>query len=62
MHTHATMPAALFSYNKTCSFGLLSFDTARQDPEVNYRIVTIDSETVYSLTLRRSELGGNRRG
>lgn len=54
--THKLMPGALFGYNEKCSFGLLTFDTVRRDPQVTYEIVNIDGETVYSLPLTKSEL------
>lgn len=56
VHTHQLMPKALFGYNEKCSFGLLTFDTARPDPEVSYQIVNIDNEVVHSLTLKLSQL------
>jgi alkaline phosphatase D len=55
-HTHEVVQGALFGYNEKCSFGLLSFDTARSDPQVTYEIVNIDGETVHSLTLNKSEI------
>jgi len=55
-HVHAPMEGALFSYNKKQAFGLLTFDTRKDDPEVTYRIFTIDGEEVHSITLRRSQL------
>jgi alkaline phosphatase D len=56
IHCHATMPGALFSYNAKCLFGQLLFDTTLADPQVTYRIVTIDDEPVYTLTLSKSQL------
>jgi len=56
VHTHKLMPGALFGYNKKCSFGLLSFDTSLPDPKVIYRIINIDNEVVYTLTLKHSEM------
>ncbi len=35
---------ALFSYNKKCSFGLVTIDTRPDDPCILYRIVSIDRE------------------
>jgi alkaline phosphatase D len=55
-HTHELIPGALFDYNDKCSFGLLTFDTSRADPQVIYSIVNIDGETIHSLTLARSKL------
>jgi alkaline phosphatase D len=56
IHTHKVMPGALFGYNKKCSFGLLTFDTTRPDPEVTYQIVNIDDEVIHKLSLKRSQL------
>ena len=56
IHTHKTMPHALFGYNATCSFALLTFDTTRADPELTYDVVTIDNEVVHTLKLRRSQM------
>ena len=56
IHSHKLMPGALFGYNEKCSFGLLSFDTTRSDPEISYRIINIDNELIYNLTLRKSQL------
>jgi alkaline phosphatase D len=55
-HVHPTIPAAEFSYNAKQSFGVVDFDTTVDDPTVAYRIVTIDGETVFDRTLKRSEL------
>jgi len=55
-HRHGKIKKALFSYNEKQSFGLLTFDTTRADPEVTYQIINIDSEAVHSVTLRRSQL------
>jgi alkaline phosphatase D len=54
--THELMPGALFGYNEKCSFGLLTFDTVRADPQVTFDVVNIDGQTVNSLTIRKSEL------
>ncbi len=58
LHVHPTMEkqGALFSYNAKQSFGLVSFDTKASDPTVQYDIVSIDGETVYSLEINRSQL------
>ena len=53
---HELEAGALFGYNDKCSFGLLTFDAARNDPQVRYDIVNIDGETVQSLTIKKSEL------
>lgn len=59
-HTHPEMKTALFSYNKKCSFGLLTFDTTAADPELSHEIVTIDGESVHKLVLKRSQLEARR--
>jgi len=56
MHTHKVMPGSLFGYNKTCSFGLLDFDTTAKDPSVTYRIMTIDNQEIHRLTVYKSDL------
>ena len=56
LHTHGTRPQAVFSYNKGNFFGLLTFDTTKADPELTFQCITIDGESVYSLTLQRSQL------
>lgn len=56
IHTHPIMPGALFGYNKTCSFGQLTFDTTIADPTVTYKVVTIDNDVVHTLTLPKSQL------
>lgn len=56
IHTHELMPGALFGYNEKCSFGKLTFNTNLEDPQVNFEIVSIDNEVVYSLIIQRSEL------
>jgi alkaline phosphatase D len=56
IHTHPVMPGSLFGYNKTCSFGMISFDTRASDPTVTYRVVTIDDEVVHTLSLARSQM------
>ncbi len=55
-HTHGTRKQALFSYNKGNYFGLLSFDLTAADPTVTFQCITIDRKSVYSLTLKRSQL------
>ncbi|MBL7139960.1 MAG: alkaline phosphatase family protein, partial [Planctomycetes bacterium] len=58
IHTHGIMQGSIYGYNKTCSFGLLEFDTTAADPTVTYKIVTIDGEVVHTFTLKRSQLAG----
>jgi alkaline phosphatase D len=56
IHTHPVMKGSLFGYNQKCSFGLLTFDTTKDDPEVVYQIVNIDNEIIYTLTINRRQL------
>ncbi len=57
-HVHPTMKkqGAIFSYNKLQSFGLVTFDTLANDPQVSYDVINIDGDRVHTLTVRRSEL------
>ncbi len=56
IHTHNVMPGAIFGYAKKCSFGLMEFDTTRDDPQVTYRIISIDNEEIFRITIYKSEL------
>lgn len=56
IHTHPVQAESLFGYSKTPSFGLLSFDTRREDPQLTYRIFSIDNEEIHRLTVYRSQL------
>jgi alkaline phosphatase D len=56
IHTHKTREKAIFSYNEGNFFGLLDFDLTKADPEVTFQCITIDKKSVYSLTLKRSQL------
>jgi alkaline phosphatase D len=56
VHTHELVPGPLFGYNDKCSFGLLTFDTTRDDAQVKYEVVNIDGERVHSLSINRSQL------
>ncbi len=56
VHTHPVIKGSLYGYNQKCSFGLLTFDTIKSDPELIYQIVNIDNEIVYTLTIKRSQL------
>ncbi len=58
-HIHPTMEkaGAIFSYNKPQSFGLVTFDTTVDDPQVTYEVVNIDGEKPHAITVKRSELG-----
>jgi len=55
-HTHGLIDHSLFGYNKACSFGLVSIDTTKADPELKYEVVNIDDEVIHTLTVKRSEL------
>ncbi len=61
VHYHQVMEGAAFGYNQKPSFGLLTFDTAREDPQVTYEIVSIDNETVFTFTLPLSRLSFQHR-
>ena len=56
VHTHELVEGPLFGYKDKCSFGLLTFDRTRADPQIKYEIVNIDGETVHELSIKRSEL------
>ena len=56
VHTHERVPGALFSYNKTPAFGTLEFDTQREDPQLIYRIISIENEEIHRMTLYKSQL------
>ncbi|MHC4621653.1 MAG: alkaline phosphatase D family protein, partial [Planctomycetota bacterium] len=55
-HKHSLTPGAIFGYNEKQSFGLLSFDTTKTDPTVTFQIVSIDSETINTITVPLSEI------
>lgn len=57
-HVHQTMEeqGAIFSYNAKQSFGLVSFDTMKAEPEVAYEVITIDNESVESVRVPLSRL------
>jgi len=58
VHTHGIMPGSLFGYNEKCSFGQLTFDTRKSDPEVTYRIYNIDDELIHTHVVKKSEISG----
>ena len=60
IHTHPVEPGALFSYNLKDSFGLLTFETAREEPRVTYEIYSIDDELVETLVIPHADLGVKR--
>jgi alkaline phosphatase D len=55
-HVHGPIKGNLFSYNKKQSFGLLDFDTTKPDPEVTYRIISIDDELIHTFTVKLSQI------
>ena len=57
-HVHPTMEekGAIFSYNESQSFGLVTFDTTLKDPQVTYEVINIDGEKRHAITVKRSEL------
>jgi alkaline phosphatase D len=57
-HTHPVVKTdgLIWGYSKTCSFGMMRFDTTRMDPEVRFELIDIDGEVLEHHTLRRSEL------
>jgi alkaline phosphatase D len=56
MHTHEVMPGSLFGYNEKCSFGMLHFDTTKDDPTVTYEIMNIDGESIETLEVKLSQV------
>lgn len=60
-HVHPTMEkkGAIFSYNEPQSFGLVTFDTTLQDPQVTYEVVNIDGEKPHAITVKRSQLSAD---
>ncbi len=57
-HTHRVVKTdgLIWGYNKTCSFGLMEFDTTKKDPEVVMKCVSIDGKVIHKYTLKRSVL------
>lgn len=57
-HVHPRMEeaGAIFSYNELQSFGLVTFDTAQDDPTVKYEVISIDGDRPFDLEVRRSQL------
>ncbi|MDE2921366.1 MAG: alkaline phosphatase D family protein [Acidobacteriota bacterium] len=56
IHTHPVEPGALFSYNLKDSFGLLTFETAGEEPRVTYEIYSIDDELIETLVIPHADL------
>ncbi len=57
-HTHGVVktPGLIWGYNKTCSFGLMRFDTTGQMPHVTFECVSIDGDVIHRHELRVSDL------
>ena len=57
-HTHRVVntPGLLWGYNKTCSFGLMRFDTTRDAPNVTFECITIDGDVTHRYELPVSAL------
>ena len=55
-HTHDVIEGSLIGFNANNSFGLLSFVTDTDDPEVIYQIVDIDGFIQNTLTVKKSQL------
>lgn len=57
-HTHPVVKTEglIWGYNKTCSFGLMEFDTTAKDPQVRMKCISIDGKLIHEHTLRRSSL------
>jgi alkaline phosphatase D len=56
IHTHGLIKHSLFGYNKKCSFGVLTFDTMKADPELTYQVINIDNKVIHTLPIKRSEI------
>jgi alkaline phosphatase D len=55
-HTHPLIDGAFFGFNETNSFGLLTFDTGADVPQVTYEIVDIDGFIRERITVNHSQL------
>ena len=57
-HTHSVVktPGLIWGYNKTCSFGLMEFDTTAEDPQVVMKCISIDGIVIQRFTLQCSKL------
>lgn len=57
-HTHPVVKTEglVWGYNETCSFGLMTFDTTKSDPQVTFECIDIEGETKYEYTLKLSQL------
>ena len=57
-HTHPVVKTEglIWGYNKTCSFGLMEFDTTKSTPEVTMKCISIEGKVIREFTLKRSLL------
>lgn len=57
-HTHPVVKTEglVWGYNKTCSFGLMRFDTTADDPQVRFELIDIEGTKHEEHVLRRSAL------
>jgi len=55
-HVHELVPGAIFGYNAKQSFGLLTFDLTGDDPFVTFQGVSIDDESVGTVSVKLSEI------
>ena len=49
-------PDALYAMSGKYAFGEFTFDATLNDPEVHFRLIHEEGETLYELRLKRSEL------
>lgn len=56
IHTHGLMEGCEFGYNEKCSYAILSFNTTISDPEMAYKIYSIDNELIHTFELKRSQI------
>ncbi|MCC5936867.1 MAG: alkaline phosphatase D family protein [Lunatimonas sp.] len=54
--TNTDWETQLFGFDNTYAFGEFTFDTQLSDPEVTFRLISEDGESLFSLVLKRSEL------
>jgi len=57
-HTHKVVetPGLIWGYNKTCSFGLMRFDTRGDLPKVTFECVNIDGQVIHRHMLYSRQL------
>ena len=60
-HTHSVVktPGLIWGYNKTCSFGLMRFDTTAMNPSVSFECVSIDGDIIHQHKLTADQLQPN---